>query len=68
MKKYINRILLGSILGLTTISCTDLLEDVNPDALPETPETLTDIRNLQQLLNNTYQTMPLAVVKVLFRL
>lgn len=60
MKKYINRILLGSILGLTTISCTDLLEDVNPDALPETPETLTDIRNLQQLLNNTYQTMPLA--------
>lgn len=60
MKNYINRILLASMLGLTTISCTNLLEDVNPDALPETPETLTDIRNLQQLLNNTYQTMPLA--------
>lgn len=60
MKNYINRILLASILGLTTISCTDLLDDVNKDALPETPETLTDIRNLQQLLNNTYQTMPLA--------
>ncbi len=60
MKNYINRILLASVLGLTTVSCTNLLEDVNPDALPETPETLTDIRNLQQLLNNTYQTMPLA--------
>ncbi len=59
MKKRILNILLLGTLGLTSLNCTDLLEDVSPDALPENSQTLTDINNLERLLINTYQTMPI---------
>lgn len=58
MKNRIFNILLLGTLGLTALNCTDLLEDVSPDALPENTQTLSDINNLERLLLNTYQTMP----------
>ncbi|WP_411811431.1 RagB/SusD family nutrient uptake outer membrane protein [Chryseobacterium scophthalmum] len=58
MKKRILNIILIGAIGLTSLNCTDLLEDVSPDALPENSQTLTDVTVLERLLINTYQTMP----------
>lgn len=58
MKKRILNIILISAIGLTSLNCTDLIEDVSPDALPENSQTLKDVTILERLLVNTYQTMP----------
>lgn len=58
MKKRILNIILIGAIGLTSLNCTDLIEDVSPDALPENSQTLTDVTILERLLVNTYQTMP----------
>ncbi|MGE6394448.1 RagB/SusD family nutrient uptake outer membrane protein [Chryseobacterium scophthalmum] len=58
MKKRILNIILIGAIGLTSLNCTDLLEDVNPDALQENSQTLKDVTILERLLINTYQTMP----------
>ncbi|WP_404984254.1 RagB/SusD family nutrient uptake outer membrane protein [Chryseobacterium sp. M5] len=58
MKKRILNIILIGAIGLTSLNCTDLLEDVNPDALQENSQTLKDVTVLERLLINTYQTMP----------
>lgn len=58
MKKRIFNIILIGAIGLTSLNCTNLLEDVSPDALPENSQTLTDVTVLERLLINTYQTMP----------
>ncbi|WP_139420647.1 RagB/SusD family nutrient uptake outer membrane protein [Chryseobacterium mulctrae] len=59
MKKRILNIILIGAIGLTSLNCTDLIEDVSPDALPESSQTLTDVTILERLLVNTYQTMPI---------
>jgi len=59
MKKRILNIILIGAIGLTSLNCTDLIEDVSPDALPENGQTLTDVTILERLLVNTYQTMPI---------
>jgi hypothetical protein len=58
MKKRILNIILIGAIGLTSLNCTDLLEDTNPDALQENSQTLKDVTILERLLINTYQTMP----------
>lgn len=58
MKKRIFNIILLGAISLTTLNCTDMLEDVSPDMLPDNGQTLTDITILERLLINTYQTMP----------
>lgn len=50
--------MMALVVGGTTVSCTGLLDDTNPDAIAESPETLSDITFLDRLLLNTYQTMP----------
>ena len=58
MKKIIVNILLLGAVGFTSLNCTDMLEDVSADMLPEDQQTLTNITILERLLVNTYQTMP----------
>lgn len=56
-KRFLKYIILSSV-ALGTLSCTDLLEDVNKDALVIDEMTLSNIDNLERLLLNSYQTMP----------
>lgn len=59
MKKTYLKIILFLTLGISTLnSCTKLLEDVNPDSLVINEQTLSDINNLERLMLNTYQVMP----------
>ncbi|WP_336689145.1 MULTISPECIES: RagB/SusD family nutrient uptake outer membrane protein [unclassified Chryseobacterium] len=54
-----NILLLSSVFLLTaTSSCTNLLEDESKDALVIDEATLSDINNLDRVLLNSYQTMP----------
>ena len=57
-KNFLKYIILTSFVSLTQISCTNLLEDESVDALVIDETTLSDIRNLERLLLNSYQTMP----------